>query len=102
MSAFQLTHDLTVKSKNVELPDGETIEVEDIFVVQSEDGDYALFIAEEGAELPEEVEVVGEAVTVDEDVVLDSSRHVKKARARLNSARRGRKAVRRSDKKATK
>lgn len=62
----------------VELPDGETVEVEDIFVVQTDDGEYDLFIAEEDAELPEEVEVVGEAVAVDEDEILNSSRQLKK------------------------
>ena len=66
----------------VELPDGETVEVEDIFVVQTDDGEYDLFIAEEDAELPEEVEVVGEAVAVDEDEILNSSRQLKK----LNSS----------------
>lgn len=75
----------------VELPDGETVEVEDIFVVQTDDGEYDLFIAEEDAELPEEVEVVGEAVAVDEDEILNSSRQLKK----LNSSKD-------TDKKATK
>lgn len=67
----------------VELPDGETVEVEDIFVVQTDDGEYDLFIAEEDAELPEEVEVVGEAVAVEEEDILNSSRQLKK----LNSSK---------------
>lgn len=82
----------------IELPDGETVEVEDIFVVQTDDGEYDLFIAEEDAELPEDVEVVGEAVAVDEDEVLNSSRQVKKAMAKLNSSK---KTVKKA-KKATK
>ena len=70
----------------VELPDGETVEVEDIFVVQTDDGEYDLFIAEEDAELPEEVEVVGEAVAVDEDEILNSSRQIKKLNSSKKSA----------------
>lgn len=70
----------------VELPDGETVEVEDIFVVQTDDGEYDLFIAEEDAELPEEVEVVGEAVAVDEDEILNSSRQLKKLNSSKKSA----------------
>lgn len=69
----------------IELPDGETVEVDDIYVVQSEDGELDLFIAEEGAELPEEVEVVGEAVAVEESEVLDSSRKMIKRGKALNS-----------------
>ena len=79
----------------IELPDGETVEVEDIFVVQTDDGEYDLFIAEEDAELPEDVEVVGETVAVEEDEVLNSSRQVKKAMEKLNSSKK-------TDNKATK
>lgn len=72
----------------IELPDGETVEVDDIYVVQSEDGELDLFIAEEGAELPEAVEVVGEAVAVDESEVLDSSRKmIKRTGSKLNSSK---------------
>ena len=83
----------TEEEIEIELPDGETVEVDDIYVVQSEDGELDLFIAEEGAELPEEVEVVGEAVAVDESEVLDSSRKmIKKAGKALNSGKAGKKA----------
>lgn len=76
----------TTEEVEIELPDGDTVEVEDIYVVQSEDGELDLFIAEEGAELPEAVEVVGEAVAVDESEVLDSSRKmIKRAGNKLNS-----------------
>lgn len=72
----------------IELPDGETVEVDDIYVVQSEDGELDLFIAEEGAELPESVEVVGEAVAVEESEVLDSSRKmIKRTGAKLNAGK---------------
>lgn len=72
----------------IELPDGETVEVDDIYVVQSEDGELDLFIAEEGAELPESVEVVGEAIAVDESEVLDSSRKmIKRTGAKLNAGK---------------
>ena len=71
----------------IELADGDTVAVEDIYVVQSEDGELDLFIAEEGAELPESVEVVGEAVAVDESEVLDSSRKmIKRTGAKLNAS----------------
>lgn len=74
------------ESVEIELPDGETVDVEDIYVVQSEDGELDLFIAEEDAELPAEVEVVGEAVAVDESEVLDSSRKmIKRTGNKLNS-----------------
>ena len=76
----------TTEEVEIELPDGDTVEVEDIYVVQSEDGELDLFIAEEGAELPESVEVVGEAVAVDESEVLDSSRKmIKRTGKNLNS-----------------
>lgn len=71
----------------IELPDGETVEVDDIYVVQSEDGELDLFIAEEGAELPESVEVVGEAVAVEESEVLDSSRKMIKRGKALNAGK---------------
>ena len=74
------------ESVEIELPDGETVDVEDIYVVQSEDGELDLFIAEEDAELPAEVEVVGEAVAVEESEVLDSSRKmIKRTGNKLNS-----------------
>ena len=71
----------------IELADGETVAVDDIYVVQSEDGELDLFIAEEGAELPESVEVVGEAVAVDESEVLDSSRKMIKRGKALNAGK---------------
>ncbi len=72
----------------IELPDGDTVAVDDIYVVQSEDGELDLFIAEEGADLPESVEVVGEAVAVDESEVLDSSRKmIKRTGAKLNAGK---------------
>lgn len=72
----------------IELADGDTVAVDDIYVVQSEDGELDLFIAEEGAELPESVEVVGEAVAVDESEVLDSSRKmIKRTGAKLNAGK---------------
>lgn len=72
----------------IELADGDIVAVEDIYVVQSEDGELDLFIAEEGAELPESVEVVGEAVAVDESEVLDSSRKmIKRTGAKLNAGK---------------
>lgn len=78
----------TEESVEIELADGDTVAVEDIYVVQSEDGELDLFIAEEGAELPESVEVVGEAVAVDESEVLDSSRKmIKRTGAKLNAGK---------------
>ena len=77
----------TAEEEEIELPDGETVEVDDIYVVQSEDGELDLFIAEEGAELPESVEVVGEAVAVDESEVLDSSRKMIKRGKALNAGK---------------
>ena len=77
----------TEEEIEIELPDGETVEVDDIYVVQSEDGELDLFIAEEGAELPESVEVVGEAVAVDESEVLDSSRKMIKRGKALNAGK---------------
>ena len=72
----------------IELADGDIVAVDDIYVVQSEDGELDLFIAEEGAELPESVEVVGEAVAVDESEVLDSSRKmIKRTGAKLNAGK---------------
>lgn len=71
----------------IELADGDTVAVDDIYVVQSEDGELDLFIAEEGAELPESVEVVGEAVAVDESEVLDSSRKMIKRGKALNAGK---------------
>lgn len=78
----------TEESVEIELADGDTVAVDDIYVVQSEDGELDLFIAEEGAELPESVEVVGEAVAVDESEVLDSSRKmIKRTGAKLNAGK---------------
>ena len=71
----------------IELADGDIVAVDDIYVVQSEDGELDLFIAEEGAELPESVEVVGEAVAVDESEVLDSSRKMIKRGKTLNAGK---------------
>lgn len=80
--------DTAEESVEIELPDGETVDVEDIYVVQSEDGELDLFIAEEDAELPAEVEVVGEAVAVEEAEVLDSSRKmIKRTGAKLNAGK---------------
>lgn len=77
----------TEESVEIELADGDTVAVDDIYVVQSDDGELDLFIAEEGAELPESVEVVGEAVAVDESEVLDSSRKMIKRGKALNSGK---------------
>lgn len=78
----------TEESVEIELADGDTVAVDDIYVVQSEDGELDLFIAEEGAELPESVEIVGEAVAVDESEVLDSSRKmIKRTGAKLNAGK---------------
>lgn len=78
----------TEESVEIELADGDTVAVDDIYVVQSEDGELDLFIAEEDAELPESVEVVGEAVAVDESEVLDSSRKmIKRTGAKLNAGK---------------
>lgn len=77
----------TEESVEIELADGDTVAVDDIYVVQSEDGELDLFIAEEGAELPESVEVVGEAVAVDESEVLDSSRKMIKRGKALNAGK---------------
>lgn len=78
----------TEESVEIELADGDIVAVDDIYVVQSEDGELDLFIAEEGAELPESVEVVGEAVAVDESEVLDSSRKmIKRTGAKLNAGK---------------
>lgn len=82
------TETAETEAVEIELADGDIVAVEDIYVVQSEDGELDLFIAEEGAELPESVEVVGEAVAVDESEVLDSSRKmIKRTGAKLNAGK---------------
>lgn len=77
----------TVAYDEIQLPDDTVVEVENILVVQDDEGELGLFMPEDAEEaVPEGYEVVATATPAAEVDVLDSSRRMKKSNAKkLNS-----------------
>lgn len=69
---------------------GNEIEVADMLIVQDPDtNQISLFIPEDEAEtVPENVEVIGEVIPADDEVVLDSSRRRKTHGKKMNASKR--------------
>lgn len=78
----------TVAYDEIQLPDDTVVEVENILVVQDDEGELGLFMPEDSEEaVPEGYEVVATATPAAEADVLDSSRRMKKSNAKkLNSS----------------
>ena len=78
----------TVAYDEIQLPDDTVVEVENILVVQDDEGELGLFMPEDAEEaVPEGYEVVATATPAAEADVLDSSRRMKKSNAKkLNSS----------------